>query len=463
MSHLTVKSCKQYYFIIILCYALLSVLTVYCPSPVQGQVPGPISQSEADKVKDRIKLLPSADEKITPVETEKIDQAGKQLGKKIDEIGKKASFKVGKWINADLLYGISWLKLSASIIILLAVAFIDGIIRRLIRSRVRYASQHYQNNTWRVVFLEALKGPFSLFAWVYGIYVAISPLLIHLEKSGETSAIRNVAANATDIGGTVAVIWFVYRLVGLVDIQLGKWARLTDVRTSDVLVNLVGLTLRTLIVTLGSIILIQNLTGIEIGPLLASLGLGGLAIALAAKDSIANFFGTLTIIFDRPFQTGERIILDKYDGIVESIGFRSTRIRTFDGHLVSIPNEKAVNTGVENVGRRHFIRWVTNLAISCETPSEKVERAVNIVRDILKDHEGMNPLHPPQVFFNAFNDWSLNIAVFAWYHPADDYWKYQKWVQKTSLEIMQRFQNEGIELAFPNQHIHFKNQTKSPD
>lgn len=163
MSHVTVKSCKQYYFIIILCYALLSVLTVYCPSPVQGQVPGPISQSEADKVKDRIKLLPSADEKITPVETEKIDQAGKQLGKKIDEIGKKASFKVGKWINADLLYGISWLKLSASIIILLAVAFIDGIIRRLIRSRVRYASQHYQNNTWRVVFLEALKGPFSLF------------------------------------------------------------------------------------------------------------------------------------------------------------------------------------------------------------------------------------------------------------------------------------------------------------
>ena len=103
------------------------------------------------------------------------------------------------------------------------------------------------------------------------------------------------------------------------DFQLKKWAASTDSSIDDVLAPLFGKTLRVFIIIIGGILIIQNLTGVKIGPLLASLGIGGIAIALAAKDSIANFFGTLTILFDKPFQVGERILIDNYDGVVEDV------------------------------------------------------------------------------------------------------------------------------------------------
>ncbi len=124
------------------------------------------------------------------------------------------------------------------------------------------------------------------------------------------------------------------------DFKLKKWAASTDNAIDDVLAPLAGRTLRVFIVIIGGILIIQNLTGVKLGALLASLGIGGIAVALAAKDSIANFFGTLTILFDKPFQLGDRILIDNYDGVVEDVGFRSTRIRTLTGHLVTIPQMK---------------------------------------------------------------------------------------------------------------------------
>jgi MscS family membrane protein len=180
---------------------------------------------------------------------------------------------------------------------------------------------------------------------------------------------------------------------------------------------------------------------------------------LAAKDSIANFFGTLTILFDKPFQVGERVIIDNYDGVVEDVGFRSTRIRTLTGHLVTIPNEKIVNSGLENIGKRPHIRWLTNITITYDTPPEKVEKAVSIVSKILNNHEGMHPGFPPRVYFNGFNDWSLNIMVIAWYHPAN-YWDMQDWLQRTCLEILRRFNSEGIDFAFPSRTTYLANDDK---
>jgi MscS family membrane protein len=198
---------------------------------------------------------------------------------------------------------------------------------------------------------------------------------------------------------------------------------------------------------------------VKLGPLLASLGVGGLAVALAAREPIANFFGTLTILFDKPFQVGERIVVENYDGIVESVGFRSSRIRTLTGHVVSIPNEKLVNSNVENIGRRPHIRWLTNIGITYDTPPEKAAKAVEIIQRILENHEGMKEDFPPRVFFNGFNDWSLNILVLAWYHPPD-YWPYQAWLQRTCLEIMRQFKTEGIDFAFPSQTVYVANDEK---
>lgn len=395
----------------------------------------------------------SLDETAVPISTEKIDEAGRMLGKKIDEAGKGASRTVGQWINAKAFLGITWLKLLVCLLLLAAVVAVERTVRYLVSLQMAAISEQEGGIGWWRLFLDALSKPLSLFIRVYGIYWALSPILGYFESSDAHGAIHRVAGKAADIGGTIALFWFVYRFVNVFDLQLRRWAGSRKNSIDDMLVPLIGKTFRVFIIVIGSIMIVQNMTGIEIGPLIASLGIGGLAIALAGKDSIANFLGSLTILLDKPFQVGERISIDKHEGFVEDVGFRSTRIRTLSGNLVSIPNEKIINSTLENISRRPYLRWRTDLTLTCDTPAEKVERAVRIVGEILENHEGMRPEQPPRVHFNGFNEWSLNVSIFVWYHPAD-YWRFQDWVQKTCLEIMRRFEAEGIEFAFPTQTVY---------
>ena len=130
-------------------------------------------------------------------------------------------------------------------------------------------------------------------------------------------------------------------------------------------------------------------------------------------------------------------------------------MRTLNGHLITIPNSTVANSPVENISERPFIKRMSNITITYDTPPDKVARAVEIIKDILDNHEGMNPEMKPKVYFNEFNDWSLNILLVAWYHPGD-WWAYLDWCHRTNLEIMRRFEAEGIEFAFPTQTLYMK-------
>ena len=388
-----------------------------------------------------------------PPQPKKVDLAGEKVGKKVDDFTQKASSRVGRWIGAKVFAEITWLKLILTFLLLFLVLLTERIVRLTI---VREKRKNEAEKKTKYLILEAVVKPLSMFIWLYGTYIVLTPLFVHFKEPDGTNLVHLIAQKAADFGAAIALIWFIFKLVSVVDFHLKKWAAATESTIDDILAPLVSKTLRVFIVIIGGILIIQNLTGVKIGPILASLGIGGIAVALAAKDSIANFFGTLTILFDKPFQVGERVIIDNYDGVVEDVGFRSTRIRTLTGHLVTIPNEKVVNSGLENVGRRPHIRWRTDITITYDTPPAKVEKAVLIIREILENHEGMHPDFPPRVFFNGFNDWSLNISVFAWYHPAE-YWDMQKWQQKTCLEILRRFNDEGIEFAFPSRTLFLAN------
>ncbi len=388
-----------------------------------------------------------------------MDKAGESIGKGLDQLSDKASSKFGKWMDAEIFAGINWLKLLFCLFLIFLVVLIERSLRWVINSAIRKMPVDAETVSWRRSLLQALSKPLSLFIWSYGIYGALSPLYVHFLATDGSNLVHSVAQKAADIGGVVALFWFLLLLIGILDIYLKKWAATTESTIDDMLVPIVGKTLKLFIVVIGGIIVVQNLTGLKIGPLLASLGIGGLAVALAAKDSIANFFGTLTILFDKPFQVGQRITIDQYDGIVENVGFRSTRIRTLAGHLVTIPNEKLVNSSLENIGERPYIRWLTNIGITYDTPPEKVEKAVQILEKTLENHEGMKEDFPPRVFFNGFNDWSLNILVIAWYHPPD-YWNFQAWLQITCLEIMRGFEAENIDFAFPSRTLYMANDDK---
>jgi MscS family membrane protein len=401
---------------------------------------------------------PADDHEVRP-DFGRIDQAGNKVGEKIEQLGVKASDRLGGWINSRLYFDITWLKLLFCLLLVFLVVVVERLVRFLIQRKIETILSVEGRISWARLILLAVVRPLSLLIWVYGIYGSLSPLYSHFQGQDGSNLVHLVLQKTASIGGTLAFFWFVYQFVNVLDVRLSQWAKTTESTIDDILVPLFGKTLRIFIVILAGILVIQNLTGIEIGPLLASLGIGGLAVALAAKDSIANFFGTLTILFDKPFQVGERIVIDSYDGVVEDVGFRSTRIRLLTGNLVTIPNEKVVSSGLENIGKRPNIRWLTNIGITYDTPPEKIEQAVAMIREIIADHEGMRPDFPPRVYFNGFNDWSLNIMVLAWYHPPD-YWPFQEWVQRTCLEITRRFADAGIDFAFPTQTVHLANDGK---
>ncbi len=188
--------------------------------------------------------------------------------------------------------------------------------------------------------------------------------------------------------------------------------------------------------------------GIPLTTLLAGAGVSGLAVALAAQDTLKNFFGSLMIVIDRPFRVGERIVTKGYDGVVEEIGLRSTKIRLLTGHQATIPNDEMARTDVENVGRRLHIRRIQDIALSFDTPPEKVHQALDIVRAALEDHEGMNEDFPPRVFFTDFRRDCLNLRIIYWYHPPA-YWNFLAHSEKLNTQIMREFAAAGIRFALP--------------
>ncbi|MGB9601752.1 MAG: mechanosensitive ion channel family protein [Verrucomicrobiia bacterium] len=213
--------------------------------------------------------------------------------------------------------------------------------------------------------------------------------------------------------------------------------------------------LKIIIGIVAALVTAQNL-GINITGLLASLSIGGLAIGLAAQDTLANLFGAVAIFLDRPFHVGERITIDSYDGVVEKIGLRSTQVRNLDGHLISIPNKTISQATIVNISRRPNIRTVTNIGIIYETPPEKIKRATQILEEVYRAHPKTKDV---LIGFNKFNDFSLNIMVVHWWDGLD-YKEYLLGMQELNLNIVKRFNQEGIEFAYPTQ-VHYVKQPES--
>jgi MscS family membrane protein len=191
-----------------------------------------------------------------------------------------------------------------------------------------------------------------------------------------------------------------------------------------------------------------NFLGVPITTLMASAGVGGLAFALAAQDMLKNLFGTIMLLMDKPFRVGERIIFKTYDGFVEDIGLRSTRLRLLDGNQATIPNDELARNDIENVGRRPHIRRLADIRIPLNTSREKLEKALEIVRIALQDHDGMRPEFPPRVFFLDFQPDAFVVRMIYWYAPAD-YWNFVALGEKINLEIFRSFDEHGIQFSLP--------------
>ena len=190
----------------------------------------------------------------------------------------------------------------------------------------------------------------------------------------------------------------------------------------------------------------------EIKSLLAGLSVGGLALGLAAQDTVANLFGAVAIFLDKPFHMGDRIKVEGVEGVVEAIGLRSTSVRSLDGHHVTIPNKLMGNAIITNITRRPTIKTEMNLGLTYDTPMEKVKRATLVLEEIFR----ANPKTADLIIsFNKFGDSALNLLVVHVWNGTDAKAHLAE-MQELNLQIKQRFDAEKIEFAFPTQTVYLK-------
>ena len=260
---------------------------------------------------------------------------------------------------------------------------------------------------------------------------------------------------------TIGVGYMFYWLVEVPSTWFVRMAEKTESKLDNMLAPIVLKSLRVTVVLLVLVQIAQILSDKPITSVIAGLGIGGLAVALAAQDTIKNFFGSLVLFVDKPFELGDRIVIDGHDGPVEEVGFRSTKIRTLEGHLVTIPNGELANKTIQNIGKRPHIRRIVNITITYDTPPERIERAIAIVKELLENHEGMHEDYPPRVYLSDLNADSLNIMAIYWYHPPN-YWDYMTFTERFNKEVLRRYNEEGIDFAFPTQTMYLAGDASRP-
>ncbi len=303
--------------------------------------------------------------------------------------------------------------------------------------------------------------PVNILFFAIAIYFC-KLFLYFSDTDGIKLVIRTHWNHAANIAFSISVAYALYRLVDIVEYFLEYLTSKTATKLDDMLVPVVRKSLRFTISMISGLYVAQCIFGSEnIKVILASAGIGGIALALAAKDTIANFFGSITIFADRPFQVDDLITIDGKTGSIKEVGFRSTKLRTLQGHLVTIPNSTIANSILENIGDRPFIRRTTNLTITYDSGVSKTELALRLVKEILAGVEEINTdsNYPPRVYFSAFNDCSLNLYMSYWVKPAD-YWVYQRVNELVNLSILRRFEASGIDFAFPTQTLHIDKNNK---
>jgi MscS family membrane protein len=236
---------------------------------------------------------------------------------------------------------------------------------------------------------------------------------------------------------------------------MGYWqervAKSEDRSFDEQLFPIVRKSLKVFVTVVAVLVTTQNL-GLNITGVLASLSIGGLALGLAAQDTLANLFGAVAIFLDKPFRIGDRIRLDAVDGTVETIGLRSTRVRNLDGHLVTIPNKTMGNATITNVSRRPTIKTEMNLGITYDTTYEKVQEALKILEEVYRGHK---MTHDVWISLNKFADSALNIFIVHWWSGTEQQ-PYLAGMQELNLEIKRRFDAAGIDFAFPTQTLHVR-------
>jgi MscS family membrane protein len=246
-----------------------------------------------------------------------------------------------------------------------------------------------------------------------------------------------------------------YKIVDIVSLYFSKLAEKTESTLDDQLVPLLRKTLKAFVVILGTLFVLKEGLEVDIVPFLTGLSIGGLAFALAAQDTIKNFFGSIMIFIDKPFQVGDWITSGDVDGTVEEVGFRSTRVRTFRNSVMYIPNGKIADATIDNHGLRQYRRFYTTLTVTYDTPPDLVEAFVQGLRKIVENHPDTRK-DAFNVYFNNLSAYSQDIMFYIFFQVAT--WQEElRCRHEILVQIVKLANSLGVRFAFPTQTLHMEN------
>ncbi len=335
-----------------------------------------------------------------------------------------------------------WWQLVVAVVIIFAALLIRGIFTRSVFKIILRLTSKTKTDLDSAILL-AFEGPLKALIVAVGFYAALNYLPL---PESVTAFVAGLFRSAI----IVFVAWGLYNVVG------GRVSEEISMKleVDEILAGFATKIARFLVVAL-SISIIAQEWNYDVSGFLAGLGLGGLAFALAAKDAVANLFGGMIIILDKPFDVGDWILTPSVEGTVEEMSFRSTKVRTFANSLVTVPNSIIANEAITNWTRMRKRRVFFRLGVTYTTPRGKMQNCVNKIRDLLENHPEVDK-DLILVRFEQFNDSSLDIFIY--YFTITRVWgEYLEIKEEINYKIMEILEGERVSVAFPSRSVYFEN------
>ena len=332
-------------------------------------------------------------------------------------------------------------------IAIIAGAFVLNLIIALLNKHVFLKITAKTSNRFDNILFTTLEAPLKLGIMLLAIWVALRR--IELGTSGD-----NIIGKSYQILAVLNITWFFARLVnGLIGEYLTPEAFATGrkkrINLDSHLISLIRKTALSVIWTLGIVMALGNV-GVNIGALLGTLGIGGVAFALAAQDTIKNIFGGFTILTDGTFRIGDRIKVDTFEGFVEDIGIRSTRLRTLEKRVVTIPNYKIVEGAVQNISEEPMRQVSTKLGLVYNTTPKQMQEAIDLLKSLPKQIKGIDTDEVTAVF----SEYGDSALVLSFVYHINSEGSVVTTPSEMNLKILESFNNAGLEFAFPTRTVY---------
>ncbi|PIN99837.1 mechanosensitive ion channel protein MscS [archaeon CG10_big_fil_rev_8_21_14_0_10_43_11] len=331
------------------------------------------------------------------------------------------------------------LRYGSAVISFFATIISLKVFELLLVKRLKNVSKRTKNDVDDLVvsILDSAGTPF---------YLAVA-LLVSSPFLGFTGTFATVLSLLISL---VLVYYAVHAITALIDfgyaklVEKRKGAGEIDMSLLDVLSKI----LKALVWVIAIVLIIQNM-GYDVSALVAGLGIGGIAIAFALQNILSDVLSSLSLFFDKPFKAGDFIVIGTDSGTVKKIGIKSTRITTLQGQELIVPNKELTETRVQNYKRMKKRRVVFTLGVTYQTPAKKLRTIPTLISDIFKTIESADL---DRVHFQSFKDSSLSYEV-VYYVNTSDYNRYMDTQQDVNLAIVEAFEKNKIELAYPTQTV----------